>query len=274
VLFFSAIFIIFKAVNVYYMKSLLSCRFGTVKSIQLARHSEDKIVITKSKEVEKKVGSEEASLDTHTVTNNNAESSSSEEATCSNSMGTSGMELHCDKDLEEDKDNNGTSVNVDKNAEFFYNTACQEQEQLVTDASVKDAGNEGMPSSTIQRSPDHQDTSNDAPELHDNMVDNDIDKRLGDNMDSKNMVCPFQEGFYGCDRSSELGGPRKGIEDDDEEEDHTYNHVFEPGSILVEYARTEACRSAAHCLHRRFFDGRMVTVQYIPLNLYRARFTK
>jgi hypothetical protein len=27
-------------------------------------------------------------------------------------------------------------------------------------------------------------------------------------------------------------------------------------------------------LHRRFFDGRMVTVQYIPLNLYRARFTK
>jgi splicing factor U2AF subunit len=254
VLFFSAIFIIFKAVNVYYMRSLLSCRFGTVKSIHLARHSEDKNVATKSKEVEKKVGSEEASLDTHTVTNNNAESSSSEEATCSNSMGRSGMELHC----EEDKDNNGTSVNVDKNAEIFYNTTCQEQEHLVIDASVKDAGNEGMLSSTIQRSPDHQDAPNDAPELHDNMVDNDIDKRLGDNMDSKNMVCPFQEGF----------------EDDDEEEDHTYNHVFEPGSILVEYARTEACRSAAHCLHRRFFDGRMVTVQYIPLNLYRARFTK
>ncbi|KAK2453895.1 splicing factor U2af large subunit B [Trifolium repens] len=253
----------------------LECaRFGTVKSIQLARHSEDKIVITKSKEVEKKVGSEEASLDTHTVTNNNAEYSSSEEATCSNSMGTSGMELHCDKDLEEDKDNNGTSVNVDKNAEIFYNTACQEQEHLVTDASVKDAGNEGMPSSTIQQSPDHQDTSNDAPELHDNIVDNDIDKRLGDNMDSKNTVCPFRESFYGCDRSSELVGPRKGIEDDDQDEDHTYNHVFEPGSVLVEYARTEACRSAAHCLHRRFFDGRMVTVQYIPLNLYRARFTK
>ncbi|CAJ2673872.1 unnamed protein product [Trifolium pratense] len=241
----------------------LECaRFGTVKSIHLARHSEDKNVATKS-EVKKKVVSEEASLDTHTVTNNNAESSSSEEATCSNSMGTSGMELHCDKDLE-DKDNNDTSVNVDKNAEILDNTAFQEQEHLVTDASR----------STCQRSPDHQDTPNDAPELHDNMVDNDIDKRLGDNMDSKNTVCPFQEGINGCDRSSELVGPRKGIDDDDEKEDHTYNHVFEPGSILVEYARTEACRSAAHCLHRRFFDGRMVTVQYIPLSLYRARFTK
>ncbi|XP_058724270.1 uncharacterized protein LOC131595807 isoform X2 [Vicia villosa] len=267
----------------------LECaRFGTVKSVHVARHSDDKDVATKSEEikkndknvatrseeVKKNAGSEEASLLTRTVTNN-AESTSSEEATYSSSMGTSGMELHYEKDLEEDKDDNDTDVNIDKNAEVFDNTACEEQEHLASDATVKDT-DEGMPSRTIQGCPDHHDISFDAPELNANMVNNDIDveKIVGDNMDSKNTVCPFQKGFSECDTSSELVGPKKDIKEEDEGEYDTNNITFEPGSVLVEYARTEACRSAAHCLHRRFFDGRMVTVQYIALSLYRARFTK
>ncbi|CAI8601842.1 unnamed protein product [Vicia faba] len=247
----------------------LECaRFGTVKSIHVARHSDDKNVATKSEEAKKNVGSEEASLVTHTVTNN-AESSSSEEATHSSSIGTSGMELHYEKDLED--------VNIDKNAKVFYNTTREEQEHLAgDDATVKDADNECMPSRTIQGCPDHHDISFNAPELNDNTVDNDIDveKLVGDNMDSKGTVCPFQKGFSECDISSELVGPIKDIKEEDEDEYDINNIVFEPGSVLVEYARTEACRLAAHCLHRRFFDGRMVTVQYISLSLYRARFTK
>lgn len=273
-------------VNICYMKSLLSCRFGTVKSVHVARHSDDKDVATKSietkkndrnvatrsEEVKKNAGSEEASLVTHTVTNN-AESSSSEEATYSSSMGTSGMELHYEKDLEEDKDDNDTD-NIDKNAKVFDNTECEEQEHLASDATVKDTG-EGMPSRVIQGSPDHHDTSFDAPELNANIVNNNIDveKIVDDNMDSKNTVCSFQKGFSECDTSSKLVGPIKDIKEEDEGEYDT-NIAFELGSVLVEYARTEACRSAAHCLHRRFFDGRMVTVQYIALSLYRARFTK
>lgn len=180
------------------------------------------------------------------------------------------MEFHGDKVLEEDKDNDGTSVNVDKNAEVFDNTTCQEH--LVIDSTVIDAGNEDLPSSTIQGCPDQGNTPNDDPEFHDSMVANDIDveKTMGVNTDSENTVRPFQEGFSGCDASLELVGSRKDIK----EEDDTYNHVFEEGSVLVEYARSEACRSAAHCLHRRLFDGRMVSVQYVALSLYRERFTK
>lgn len=219
------------------------------------------------------MGSEEASLVTRTVTKN-AESSSSEEATYSSSMGTSGVELHYEKELEEYKDNNGASVNIDKNAKVFDNIACEEQEHLASDVTARDADNEGMPSRTIQGCPDHHDASFDAPELNDNIVDNNIDaeKVVDDNMDSKNTVCPFQKGFSECDTSSELVGPLKDIKEEDEDESN--NIAFEPGSVLVEYARTEACRLAAHCLHRRLFDGRMVTVQYIALSLYRARFTK
>lgn len=251
----------------------LECaRFGTVKSIHVARHCKDNNLATKSEEVKKKVGSEEPTPDAHTVTND-AESSFSEEATYSNSKGTGGMEFHGDKKLEE-KDNDGTSVNVDKNAEVFDNTTCHEH--LVSDSTVIDAGNEGLPSSTIQGCPDQGNTPHDDPELHDSMVANDIDveKTVGGNTDSENTVCPFQEGFAECDASLELVGPSKDIKEEDDEEDDTYNHVFEEGAVLVEYARSEACRSAAHCLHRRLFDGRMVTVQYVAPSLYRARFTK
>lgn len=270
--------------NLYYMNSLLSCRFGTVKSINLVKHSSDKNLGNKLEdcEVKNEVDSKETPLDSYCVTN--AESSFSEEATYSMSKGTSGVEFHYDKELEEDKENDGSSVNVDKNADKVSdNTPCQEH--IVSDTAVKDAGNK-----SIQGSPERQDTTIDDPDLQENTVanDNDVDieDKIGDdnmdsndvdiedkimdgNMVSKNTVCPFQKGFSG-DTSSELVGPRKDIN----EEDDICNHVFEPGSVLVEYARTEACCLAAHCLHGRFFDGKKATIEYVPLSLYRARFTK
>uniref|UniRef100_A0A5B6ZS78 RRM domain-containing protein n=1 Tax=Davidia involucrata TaxID=16924 RepID=A0A5B6ZS78_DAVIN len=50
--------------------------------------------------------------------------------------------------------------------------------------------------------------------------------------------------------------------------------VFEPGCILVEYQRTEASCMAAHCLHGRLFDNRIVTVGYVSHDIYQARFLK
>lgn len=255
--------------NIYYINSLLSCRFGTVKSINVVKHICDKNLANKLEDCEVKIGvdSKETSLDSHCVTN--AESSFSEEATYSVSKGTSGVEFHYDKELEEDKENDGSNVNVDKNADKVSdNTPCQEH--IVSDTTVKNAGNK-----SIQGSPDRQDTTIDEPDLHENMVANDDDVDIEDkivdgNMDLKNTSCPIQEGFSERDTSSELVGPRKDIN----EEDDICNHVFEPGSVLVEYARTEACCLAAHCLHGRLFDGRKVTVEYIAPSLYRARFTK
>ncbi|KAL6522771.1 hypothetical protein OROHE_016618 [Orobanche hederae] len=48
--------------------------------------------------------------------------------------------------------------------------------------------------------------------------------------------------------------------------------MFEPGSAFVEYRRPEAACMAAHCLHGRIFDGRVVTVGYVGKDLYQMRF--
>ncbi|KAL8095270.1 uncharacterized protein LOC141689532 [Apium graveolens] len=48
--------------------------------------------------------------------------------------------------------------------------------------------------------------------------------------------------------------------------------AFEPGCVLVEFRRTEASCIAAHCLHGRLFDDRVVTVAYVDLESYRNRF--
>nr|XP_043609458.1 uncharacterized protein LOC122581313 [Erigeron canadensis] len=52
------------------------------------------------------------------------------------------------------------------------------------------------------------------------------------------------------------------------------NEAFEAGCVLVEYKRTEASSMAAHCLHGRVFDGRMVNVEYVAYDVYCTRFHK
>ncbi|GAB2265922.1 hypothetical protein Dimus_000953 [Dionaea muscipula] len=51
-------------------------------------------------------------------------------------------------------------------------------------------------------------------------------------------------------------------------------NVFEAGCVLVEFRRSEASCMAAHCLHGRAFDDRVVLVEYIPVDLYKSRFPK
>ncbi|CAH9115973.1 unnamed protein product [Cuscuta epithymum] len=49
-------------------------------------------------------------------------------------------------------------------------------------------------------------------------------------------------------------------------------NIFEPGCVLIEYRRAEASCMAAHCLHGRIFDDRIVTVEYVAHDLYRKKF--
>ncbi|KAK7354925.1 hypothetical protein VNO80_14167 [Phaseolus coccineus] len=247
-------------------------RFGTIKSINVVRHSSEKNLATKLEECEviNEVESE-VFQDTNCITNS-IKYSFSDKATDPKSEATNGVKFHDDKELEEYKVDDGTGVNTDKKAEVFDIKSCQEH--LVNDTAVEDVGGKSIPCSIIQAFPDQQDTSDDVPTLHDKMVANDIDvdienKIVGDNMDSKGTVSAFQEGFSERDTRSELVGPQKGNDAKDDND-----HVFEPGSVLVEYGRAEACCSAAHSLHGRLFDGRMVTVEYVAQSLYRARFTK
>lgn len=53
-----------------------------------------------------------------------------------------------------------------------------------------------------------------------------------------------------------------------------WSNMFEVGCVLVEFRRTEASCMAAHCLHGRTFDGRIVAVEYVPLKVYQERFPK
>nr|KYP57537.1 Splicing factor U2AF 65 kDa subunit [Cajanus cajan] len=252
----------------------LECaRFGTVKSINVVKHNSDKNLATKLKECEviDQVDSE-VSQDRNCITNN-TESSFSDKATFPKSEGTNGQEFHDDKELEGDKIDGGSSAKFDENAEVFDNKSCREH--IVSETEVEDVGGRSIPCSIIQECPDQQDTPDDGPEFHDKMVANDIDedvenKMVGDNMESKDTISAFQDGFSERDASSELVCPQK----DMDVENDLYGHVFELGSIFVEYGRAEACCSAAHCLHGRCFDGRMVTVEYVDLSLYKARFTK
>ncbi|KAL1535686.1 hypothetical protein AAHA92_28440 [Salvia divinorum] len=50
--------------------------------------------------------------------------------------------------------------------------------------------------------------------------------------------------------------------------------IFEPGSVIVEYRRLEAACMAAHCLHGRTFDGRVVTVEYVGHDLHQMGFCR
>ncbi|XP_042059895.1 uncharacterized protein LOC121804422 [Salvia splendens] len=51
-------------------------------------------------------------------------------------------------------------------------------------------------------------------------------------------------------------------------------HIFEPGSVILEYRRLEAACVAAHSLHGRTFDGRVVTVEYVGHDLYQMWFRR
>ncbi|KAJ6851980.1 uncharacterized protein M6B38_257185 [Iris pallida] len=50
--------------------------------------------------------------------------------------------------------------------------------------------------------------------------------------------------------------------------------VFEPGCVLVEFSRKESACVAAHCLHGRLYGERMVSVAYVPHDLYLSRFPR
>ncbi|CAN6977418.1 unnamed protein product [Brassica oleracea var. botrytis] len=56
------------------------------------------------------------------------------------------------------------------------------------------------------------------------------------------------------------------------EEEQDPEEVFEPGCIFIEYGRPEATRVAAHSLHGRLYDSRIVKAEYVSKELYKIRF--
>ncbi|KAJ6318777.1 hypothetical protein OIU76_014180 [Salix suchowensis] len=98
----------------------------------------------------------------------------------------------------------------------------------------------------------------------DNVADDDIqiEEVRGENKSTAGDVLQFG------------GGPISIEKGDGKEHDCNRGRAFEPGCVFVEFRRAEASCMAAHCLHGRLFGDRVVVVEYVPLDLYLARFQK
>ncbi|MED6149160.1 hypothetical protein PIB30_059785 [Stylosanthes scabra] len=245
----------------------LECaRFGTIKSLNVVKHNDKNLEPKSESEVKNKVDFEAASLDGVCDTKDK-EPGVSERATFVELKGSSGMDSCYEKELENKVDADcGGGLN-----EAFDDQSCLE-EQRGSDATVPDTGNKSILSSNTQECAEYEDT---PEESHDNMVANNTDseaetKTVASILVPNDSPCMFRESSLKHDASSELGAPKKSV---DEEHDIPAG-VFEQGSVLVEFGRTEACCLAAHCLHGRLFDGRTVTVGYVSLDQYRERFNK
>ncbi|KAL9842869.1 putative RNA recognition motif domain, nucleotide-binding alpha-beta plait domain superfamily [Arabidopsis thaliana] len=58
----------------------------------------------------------------------------------------------------------------------------------------------------------------------------------------------------------------------EEEQEEDPEDVFETGCIFIEYRRPEATCDAAHSLHGRLYDNRIVKAEYVSKELYQIRF--
>lgn len=56
------------------------------------------------------------------------------------------------------------------------------------------------------------------------------------------------------------------------EEEQDPKDVFEPGCIFIEYGRPEATRAAAHSLHGRLYENKVVKAEYVSKEVYKIRF--
>lgn len=253
-----------------------------MKSINVVKHSSDKNEASKS-EVREDVNDMgyDGTPQKSECDNNNPESSHSEKTAylAAESATTSGVE--CDN-----VNDGGRGADVDKCADQFSEIESCQGEKVASDATVEHVENKSIPDVTnLERS------SKDQSEVLDTLAADDIcinvenklvpndtnaassnpNASLGPELDGAKEVRSNEDL---SDPNASLGTELAGASEVKSNEGDTSDHVFEPGCVFVEFRRTEACCKAAHCLHGRFFDGRMVTVEYVALSLYKARFTK
>lgn len=153
--------------------------------------------------------------------------------------------------------------------------------ELDTDMAVEYQAHDSTSEIVSQGVPTQVNTLKDSPCAHDDKVTCNIqlehmsEENKSSAKEDLNLeeVNGNSEAFTGA--SNEMGMQSSAVENgDNENQDPNQGHIFEPGCVFVEYRRAEASCMAAQSLHRRLFDDRIVAVEYIPLNLYRARFSK
>ncbi|KAL6970593.1 hypothetical protein U1Q18_030289 [Sarracenia purpurea var. burkii] len=251
----------------------LECaRFGTVKSVNVVKYS-DHHSHQKTCEVCDNLGSASDRQDLN-CKEMNTKTETCEEHIDHDSKGMRKSELpknaeeaiEVDKDVECDGMRHNTPTDEVKEDEMC-NLTRSDSKMAIDDPTSEDC-------SMALEEPNHSFESKDQIECCDGEVDDTIqttDTETEHRSMEANGELPDALAEMGCGARTvsdaldkgEYGEGIIGLED-----------VFEPGCVLVEYRRMEAACMAAHSLHGRLFDNRMVTVGYVDSNIYKARFPK
>lgn len=258
----------------------LECaRFGTVKSVNVVKYGDSNISTIQACEGNENTASAGVGQNlTNDETNEKGERL--EEVTDHKSIKNNELEILNDsKEVME-----AGEVNNVKDNRPASGTMGDEPSQLCeldTDMAVEYQARDSTSEIVSQGVPTQVNTLKDSPCAHDDKVTCNIqlehmsEENKSSAKEDLNLeeVNGNSEAFTGA--SNEMGMQSSAVENgDNENQDPNQGHIFEPGCVFVEYMRAEASCMAAHSLHRRLFDDRIVAVEYIPLNLYRARFSK
>ncbi|XP_038723203.1 splicing factor U2af large subunit A-like isoform X2 [Tripterygium wilfordii] len=247
----------------------LECaRFGTVKSVNVVKLHEGCMLMSEACKINDKtecdesqqiLGNEETDL----------KGGSSEEAIDQFSGGNSGAEsldgtrgmLEVDEVLE------SSGINHER-PDRMEDVPC-EPGGLDHDIDVEALAGKSTLGSFAQEALLQPNTPREESDLRDNEVSVGME---GGNSGVETKLVIREEGTR--ENDSVDVSEASGKFDNDDQDRSSLERMFEPGGVFVEYGRTEASCTAAHSLYGRLFDDRIVTVEYVPHHLYRARFPK
>eukprot|EP00257_Ricinus_communis_P021218 XP_015580648.1 splicing factor U2af large subunit B [Ricinus communis] len=171
-------------------------------------------------------------------------------------------------DTDDDKPVEGNGVEDDKPADDLMEDESSQLGQFDSNMAVENLSGDGVPEPQ-EPIPIQQTSKDESDCLHGKVTD---DVQMKDTIAEHKL--PIQQELkesFTNDHAVESDATGKG---DHEEHNCDLSYIFYPSCVFVEFGRTEASCIAAHCLHGRLYDGRTVTVGYIPLDVYRSRFPK
>lgn len=187
------------------------------------------------------------------------------------------------KQVKEEEFTEDNRFYYDKPADGFREEkSCQTGQ---SDDNMNAEGSDNLPNNVLGEHPNQLNGMKDALECYDDLV---TDIKIEDvSLEGKSMAkedstlkevgIEREETFAGKEGSvgTESDAIRKSeINEKDHGKDQDYDlaRIFEPGCVFVEFVRAEASLKAAHCLHGRAFEDRIVTVEYVSLDHYKAQF--
>ncbi|KAM1216475.1 hypothetical protein ACFX2I_012718 [Malus domestica] len=251
----------------------LECaRFGTIKSAKVVKYRNNHIITPGTSEAvnDAKSGGYQKSLESEET---GAKIDGKEEHIANETRETSGVEIPNNaKQVKEEEVTEDNRFYYDKPADGFREEKSCQMGQ--SDDNMKAEGSDNLPNNFLGEHPNQLNGMKDASECCDDLV---TDIKIEDvSLESKSMAkedstlkevgIEREETFAGKEGSAgtESDAIRKSeINEKDHGKDQDYDLArrFEPGCVFVEFVRAEASLKAAHCLHGRAFEDRIVTVE-------------